>query len=166
MAGIKRIEKDSTVTIDYIVDRLLRPDIRKALFDDALGAGDISMLLNATTTKIYGIFSRGLPEPAGVVIFTGVWPYRDCTVYSAIFDKENRKKGMITEVYEQIKKDIIERHAIHSVTAQTVGNNIASMKTLEMMGFKKVGVKPKAIFSDGKYKDITIFYVLLDGQEE
>ena len=166
MAGIRRIEKDSTVTIDYIINELLKPDIRKALFDDALGGGDISNLLNANTTKIYGIFSKGLPEPAGVVIFTGVWPYRDCTVYSAIFDKENRKKGMITEVYEQIKKDIMERHAVHSVTAQTVGNNIASMKTLEMMGFKKIGVKPKAIFSDGKYKDITIFYVLLDGQEE
>ena len=165
MAGIKRITKDSTVTINYIVNELLRPDIRKVLFDDALGGGDISNLLNATTTKIYGIFHKGLPEPAGVVIFTGVWPYRDCTVYSAIFDKENRKKGMITEVYEQIKKDIVARDAIHSVTAQAVGNNIASMKTLEMMGFKKVGVKPKAIFVDGKYKDITTFYVLLAGEE-
>ena len=95
-----------------------------------------------------------------------MWPYRDTTVYSAIFDKENRKKGMITEVYEQIKKDLIERHAVHSVTAQTVGNNIASMKTLEMMGFKKIGVKKQAIFSGGSYKDITIFYTLLDGQEE
>jgi RimJ/RimL family protein N-acetyltransferase len=100
------------------------------------------------------------------VIFTGVWPYRNATVYSAIFDKENRKKGMITEVYEQIKKDIIDRFAVHSVTAEAIGNNTASMKTLEMMGFKKVGTKPKAIFVDGKYKDITIFYVLLDGQEE
>lgn len=166
MAGIRRIKKDSTVTIDYIVNELLKPDIRKLLFDDALGGGDISVLLNANTTKIYGIFHKGLPEPVGVVFFTGVWPYRDCTVYSAIFDKENRKTGMITEVYEQIKKDIVARDAIHSVTAQTVGNNIASMKTLEMMGFERVGVKPKAIFSDGKYKDITIFYVLLDGQEE
>ena len=165
MAGIKRIKKDSTVTINYIVNELLKPDIRKVLFDDALGGGDISMLLNANTTKIYGIFSRGLPEPAGVVFFTGVWPYRDCTVYSAIFNKENRKKGMITEVYEQIKKDIIARDAIHSVTAQTVGNNIASMKTLEMMGFEKIGVKKKAIYSGGSYKDITIFYVLLDEKE-
>ena len=166
MAGIKRIKKDSTTTINYIVNELLKPDIRKLLFDDALGGGDISALLNATTTKIYGIFHRGLPEPAGVVFFTGVWPYRDCTVYSAIFDKEDRKKGMVTEVYEQIRKDIVARDAIHSVTAQTVGNNIASMKTLEKIGFKKVGVKPKAIFSEGKYKDITIFYMLLDGQEE
>jgi len=166
MAGIRLIKSDSYVTINYIVNELLKPNIRKVLFDDALGGGDISLLLNANTTKIYGIFSRGLPEPAGVVFFTGVWPYRDCTVYSAIFDKENRKKGMITEVYEQIKKDIIERFAVHSVTAQTVGNNVASMKTLEMMGFKKIGVKPKSIYSDGKYKDITIFHVLLDGQED
>ena len=168
MAGIRRItpEKDGSTTINYIVNELLRPDIRKALFDDALGGGDISNLLNAPTTKIYGIFSKGLPEPAGVVFFVGVWPYRDTTVYSAIFDKENRKKGMITEVYEQIKKDIMERYAVHSVTAQTVGNNLASMKTLEKIGFEKIGVKKKGIFSEGKYKDITIFYMLLDGQEE
>ena len=166
MAGIKRIKKeDGSVTISYIVNELLKPDIRKVLFDDALGGGDISILLNANTTRIYGIFHKGLPEPAGVVVFVGVWPYRDCTVYSAIFDKENRKKGMITEVYEQIKKDIVARDAIHSVTAQTVGNNIAPMKTLEKIGFKKIGVKPKAIFCDGKYKDITTFYMLLAGEE-
>ena len=168
MAGIRRInsEKDGSTTINYIVNELLKPDIRKVLFDDCLGGGDISNLLKAPTTKIYGVFSKGRPEPAGVVFLVGVWPYRDCTVYSAIFDKENRKKGMITEVYEQIKKDAMKRYAIHSVTAQTVGNNTASMKTLEMMGFKKIGMKPKAIFSEGKYKDITIFYMLLDGQEE
>lgn len=165
MAGIRLIKKDSYVTINYIVNELLKPEIRKVLFDDALGGGDISNLLNATTTKIYGIFSKGLPEPAGVVIFTGVWPYRDCTLYSAIFNKENRKKGMITEVYEQIKKDIIERFAVHSVTAQTVGNNIASVKALEKIGFERIGVKKKAIYSNGKYQDITIFYVLLAEEE-
>ena len=167
MAGIKRLNYgDSETTFNLIINELLKPDIRKLLFDDALGGGDIELLFRQRTTKTYGIFHRGLPEPLGVVFFTGVWPYRDCTVYSAIFDKENRKKGIITEKYKEIKKDIIARYAIHSVTAQAVGNNIASMKTLEMMGFKKVGVKPKAIFSDGKYKDITIFYMLLDGQEE
>ena len=167
MAGIKRItkDKDNSVTINYIVNQLLKPEIRKVLFDDALGGGDISNLLNATTTKIYGIFHKGLPEPAGVVIFVGVWPYRDCTIYSAIFDKENRKKGMITEVYEQIKKDIIARYAVHSVTAQVVGNNIAPMKALEKIGFKKIGTKPKAIFVEGKYKDVTTFYVLLAEEE-
>ncbi len=165
MAGIRLIKKDNYVTINYIVNELLKPEIRKVLFDDCLGGGDISSLLNAATTKIYGIFAKGLPEPAGVVVFTGVWPYRNCTVYSVIFDKENRKKGMITEVYEQIKKDIIGRFAVHSVTAEAVGNNTASMKTLEMMGFEKIGVKKKAIYSDGKYKDITIFYVLLAEEE-
>jgi len=99
------------------------------------------------------------------VIFTGVWPYRDCTVYSAIFDKEKRKTGIITEVYEPIRKDLISRYAVHSVTAQTVGNNIASMKTLEKVGFKKIGTKPKAIFIDGKYKDVTIFHILLTEED-
>lgn len=165
MAGIRLLDKEGYTTINYIVNELLRPEIRKVLFDDCLGGGDISSLLNATTTKIYGIFSRGLPEPVGAVIFTGVWPYRNCTIYSAIFDKENRRKGMITEVYEQIKKDIIDRFAVHSVTAETVGNNTAPMKLLEKIGFKKIGTKPKAIFVDGKYKDITIFYMLLAEEE-
>lgn len=167
MAGIKLLEKgdNGSTTINYIVNELLKPEIRKVLFDDCLGGGDISSLLNARTTKIYGIFHKGLPEPAGVVVFTGVWPYRNCTVYSAIFDKENRKKGMITEVFGQIKKDIISRFAVHSVTAEAIGNNTASMKTLEMMGFKKVGVKKRAIYSNGKYQDITIFYVLLAKEE-
>jgi len=159
MAGIKRITKDKTTTIDYIVNELLKPEIKNVLFDDIVGGGNISDLLYTNGTKLYGIFSQGKPEPAGVVFFVGVFPYRICTVYSAIFDKENRKKGMLTEVYEQIKKDMIDRHAIHGVTAEVVGNSIAPMKALEMIGFKKIGVKPKAIMVDGKYEDVTIFYM-------
>ena len=116
------------------------------MFDDCLGGGDIQRLLYDPSTVIYGIFSKGKPEPAGVVFFTGVWPYRDCTVYSSIFNKEDRNTGMITEVYGKIKDDIVRRFKIHSVTAQTVGNNSASMKTLEKIGFKKIGTKPRAIF--------------------
>ena len=162
MAGIKRITKDSTTTINYIVNELLKPDIRKLLFDDALGGGDISNLLNMNTTKVYGVFHRGLPEPAGVVFFTGVWPYRSAVLYACVFSKENRKKGLINDVIPQIKKDIKERYAIHSVVAHVVGKNDASSHVLEKTGFKKVGVKPEFIFCNGKYRDLTEYYLILE----
>ena len=164
MAGIKLLEKgdNGSTTINYIVNELLKPEIRKVMFDDALGGGDISNLLNATTTKIYGIFHKGLPEPAGVMFFVGVWQHRSATLYSCIFSKENRKKGLLNDVIPQIKKDIKDRHAIHSVVAHVVGKNDASSHILEKMGFEKVGVKPEFIFSDGKYKSVTEYYLILE----
>ena len=163
MAGLRLLtwEKSST-TINYIVNELLKPDVRKVLFDDIVGGGDIELLFKLKTTVIYGIFHRGLPEPVGLVFFTGVWPYRSAVLYSCIFSKENRKKGLINDVVPQIKKDIKERYAIHSVVAHVVGKNDASSHILEKMGFEKVGVKPEFIMSDGKYKSITEYYLILE----
>ena len=165
MAGIKLITKDSYPTINYIINELLKPDIRRVLFDDIMGISEISRLLFDGNTLIYGIFEKGLPEPFGVVFFTGVVPYRDCYLYGAVFSKEDRNQGKITEIYERIKEDITGRFFVSSVTANVIGKNLASTKTLEKVGFKKIGVKPQAIMVGGKKKDLTIYYLLLADEE-
>jgi len=111
---------------------------------------------------MYGVFHEGKPEPIGVVFFTNVIPYRNCMLYSCIFSKEHRGKGKINDVIEKIKIDFRIRFHVHSVESQMIGKNEASLHMLKKLGFKEIGVKKKAIFSGGKYKDLTIYYLLLE----
>lgn len=160
MAGIKLLEKNS-VTLNYVVNELLKPDLRQVIFDDACGGMEIGALLYDPFTVVYGIMEGGKPEPIGVVYFSGVMPYRTATVSAAIFNSAKRDKGIITAQVEKIKADMIRRYATHSIKAAVTGDNEGSKKLLERIGFKKVGVMPEAIMADGKYQDLTLYYLLL-----
>ena len=160
MPGIKFLSKDNYVTLNYVINQLLKPDLKKALFDDYMGISEITTLIYSGNTVVYGIFQRGLPEPAGVVFFTGVVPYRECYIYGVLFNSEDRKKGIMTELQKTIADDIRKRFSIKSVTANIIGNNSGSKKILEKIGFQKIGTKPQAIMIDGKYRDLHIYYYL------
>ena len=163
MPGIKFLSKDNYVTLNYVINQLLKPELKKALFDDYMGISEITAIIYSGNTAVYGVFHKGLPEPCGVMFFTGVVPYRDCYLYSCIFDKEDRKKGIINEIIPKVKNDIQKRFAIHSVSANIIGKNDASKYILEKMGFKKVGVKSDYLMINGDYKDLQEYYMILDG---
>lgn len=163
MPGIKLIKKDNYPCLNYIVNQLLQPELKKVLFDDYVGISEITAILYSVNTVVYALFHKGIHIPCGVVFFTGVVPYRDCHLYSAIFDKEDRKKGIINDIIPKVKNDMQKRFAIHSVSANIIGNNSASKHILEKMGFEKVGVKPDYIMIEGKYRDLQEYYINLDG---
>lgn len=165
MAGVRLLNNiysngQGDVKVDYVVNNLLIPEIHQALFDDLWGYSEIRALMYSPLTKIYGIFHEGKPEPCGVVFFTNVIPYRNCILYSCIFSKEHRGKGKIDSVIEAIKTDFKIRFHPHSAEAQIIGKNEATLHLLKKLGFKEVGVKKKAVFSGGKYKDLTTYYLL------
>jgi RimJ/RimL family protein N-acetyltransferase len=162
MAGIKLIHKDSYVTLNYIINELMKPDVRKALFDDFMGLTEIQSLIYSQATAVYGIMQKGLPEPVGVIFFTGIVPYRDCSLYSCVFSAEDRKKGIINEVIPAVRKDIEKRFLVHSVSANIIGKNDASKHILDKMGFEKIGVKPDFIMVNGKYRDLSYYYLILE----
>ena len=163
MPGISFLSKDKYTTLDYIINKLLVPDVKKHLFDDNMGIYGIRAVIYSDSTAVYGIFHKGLPEPCGVMFFTGLFPYRDCYLYSCIFDKEDRKKGILNEIIPKVKNDIQKRFAIHSVSANIIGKNDGSKHILEKMGFEKVGVKPDYIMINGDYRDLSEYYMILDG---
>lgn len=165
MAGIKLLNNtinngQRDVTVDYVINCLLMPDIHQALFDDLWGYSEVAALMYSPLTKVYGIFHEGKPEPIGIVFFTNVIPRRDCNLYAAIFSKEHRKQGKITEVHKKIKIDFFARNYPSSVSAYVIEKNPGSSHFLEKMGFKKIGVKEKSIVVNGKYKNLSIYFLL------
>jgi len=157
MAGIKLLKK-TPQNLNYIVNHLVNPDAKKYLFDDFYGYTEISSVLYSPVTFIYGIFSKGEPEPKGAVFFTSAIPYRSADLYGIIFDKSLRGKGLIKEVTEKIENDIRRRIHLKSVSASIIGKNDAVEHILGELGFEKIGVKKKYIVTGGKYKDVNIYY--------
>lgn len=164
MPGIRRIKNldKEDLTMKFIINELLKPEIRQALFDDIWGIESIGMLMQSHLTRIYGVFAEGKPEPIGIVFFTNVFAYRDVNLYAVVFDKSKRNQGVMNEVCPKIKNDFIKRELPHSVSAYVIGKNPVSEHFLEKLGFEKLAVKKKSIISNGKYKDKTEYYLLLE----
>lgn len=162
MPGIKLTPKDNYPCLYYIINQLLRPEIKKFLFDDYMGISEITNLIFAQNTVVYAIRHKGLPEPCGVVFFTGLVPFRDTYLYSCVFSAEDRKKGIINDIIFKVKEDIKKRFSVHSVSANVIGNNSASSHILEKMGFEKIGVKKDYIMINGKYRDLFEYYILAE----
>lgn len=169
MAGIKLIDKTDGATIPYIINRLLYPEIHQWLFDDYYGLVEIAIMFYDARTIVYGIFEKGNSTPIGVVFFVNTIPYRDAILYAALFDPEDRNQKKLTEprgdkpsVAEMVKEDMKNRFKTHSCSANVIEGNETSIKVLEHLGFKKIGTKPKAIFAGGSYKNIELYYLLLE----
>jgi len=163
MAGPKLL--DNTVKgdtkINHIVNFLVSiPDVHDSLFDDNWGVESIEALLYHPRTMVYGIFHEGKPEPIGTVFFTGVFPYRNCVLFAAIFDKKDRLQGKMKDVFEKIKTDFILRKRPSSCTGYVAGKNPVPSHFLEKLGFKKKATFEKFLVSNGKRKDVTIYYMI------
>jgi RimJ/RimL family protein N-acetyltransferase len=165
MAGIRLLDK-SQVTINYIINELLKPEIHKLLFDDMEGITEISLLLYDPRTVIYGIFSKGKPEPAGVVYFAYTVPYRNAVLCAVIFDPNNRNKDMISSVMEIIKKDFLYRYSPHTVISYITGENKVSEHMLEKLSFKLIGIRTDGIFADGRYQNVKIYQFINQQPEQ
>lgn len=165
MAGVKllnnNVPKGTDIKINRIVNCLTDiPDIRHSFFDDNWGREAIEALLYSPRTMVYGIFHEGKPETIGTVFFTGVFPFRNCYLYAAIFDKKDRTQGKMKDVCEKIKLDITLRKSPSSFTACVIGNNPASSHFLEKLEFKKKHTFEKFVVSNGKRKDVTFYYMI------
>lgn len=161
MAGFTFLKDKVPSTVNYIINELLKPENKNALFDDYLGITEVSILMYDGRTAIYPFFEKGRPEPIGIVFFTGITHYRSAVLYACMFDKKHRNQGIIKQWADKIKFDFIKRFAIHSVISYVIDKNPVSEHLLEKMGFKKIGVRKEAIMVKGKYRDLTEYYMII-----
>lgn len=164
MAGIKLLEKKPE-HLNYIINELLKPELRVAMFDDAMGLGEIAIWLYDPYTYVYGIFEKGHPVPIGCIVLDGLRPFRGCELHAAIFNPENRQLGKIQYVANLVKGDLTFKWNVHYAEARCLSTNDATRHLLEKLGFTKVGTKPGNIMSNGQYVDVDEFYLVLNGEK-
>jgi RimJ/RimL family protein N-acetyltransferase len=164
LAGIKLLEKRPE-HLNFIVNELLKPELRGVLFDDAMGFGEINILLYDPFTFIYGVFEKGHPVPIGCVILEGLRPFRGCQLHAAIFKPENRNAKKMEGIAQMVKNDLLLKWNLHYVEARIVAGNVVARHLLEKLGFTKVGTKPGNIVTNGKYTDVDEYYVVINGEK-
>lgn len=164
MAGIKPLEKRPE-HLNYIINELLKPELRSVMFDDMIGMGELAVWLYDPFTIIYGVFEKGHPVPIGCVILSGVRPFRGCEVHAAIFKPENRNAKKLQGIAHQVKNDLILKWNLHYAEARCLASNEAAKHLAQKLGMTRVGVKPGNIIANGKYEDVEEFYVVLNGEK-
>lgn len=160
MAGIRLMEKKPE-NVSFLVNSLLAPDIRTALFDDYMGFAEITLLIHDPFTFVYFVFEKGHPVPIGCIMLCNLRPYRGCEIHAALFDSSNRRQGKLIGVAEQIKNDLINKWHLRYVESQALEKNTAACKLLEKLGFRAMCVKPSYVVSDGKYENVKCYYLEL-----
>lgn len=164
MAGIKLLEKRPG-HLDFVINELTRPEIKAQMFDDCIGAAEISLALYDPFTMVYGIFEKGRPIPIGTIILEGVRPFRGCEIHAAVFRPEDRNAKKLQGVVEQLKYDLLNRWNLHYAVARVLSTNKPAGHLLEKCGMKKLCTKPGNIRVGGVYLDVDEYYIVLDGDK-
>ena len=164
MAGIKMLDKRPG-NLDFIMNELIKPDIRPMMFDDSIGLAEVSLMFFDPFCVVYGIFEKGHPIPIGTIILEGIRPFRGCEIHAAIFRPENRNVKKMQTVAGLLKQDLLLRWNLHYAEARVVSSNKAACHLLEKLGMTKVGTKQGNIVSTGQYVDVDEYYVVLNGDK-
>jgi len=164
LAGIKLLDKRPE-HLNYIINELLKPELRTVMFDDMIGMAELAVMLYEPFTFVYGIFEKGHPVPTGCVILDGLRPFRGCELHAAIFKPENRNAKRIQAIANLIKGDLMFRWHLHYASARVISTNVTSKHLLEKLGFTKIGTKPGNVFAGGAYQDVDEYYQVLNGDK-
>jgi RimJ/RimL family protein N-acetyltransferase len=162
LAGIKLLSKRPE-DLNYIINELLKPELRTVMFDDSIGMAELVVMLYEPFCFVYGIFEKGHPVPIGCVILENLRPFRGCELHAVIFKPENRKLGKMQHIASLIKGDLTFRWHLHYAEARALSTNVASKHLLEKLGFTKIGTKPGNVFAGGAYQDVDEYYYVLNG---
>jgi len=164
MAGIKLLDKKPE-HLNYIISELIRPENRTFFLDDMDGWEDVALMLYNPKSIVYGIFEKGRPVPIGTVFITGTTPFRSGIINAIIFDPENRGAGKLRSVVEQVKHDLLYRWHLHSIEARVIGDNAVVAGLLDTLGFIKCGKLPENVMVGGKFCDVNIYTMILNGEK-
>ena len=75
---------------------------------------------------------------------------------------EYQGKGLGTEASKLVIEYGFETLNLHRIYGRTFEFNSASKALMEKIGFKREGTKRKAVFKDGKHRDVALYSLLED----
>ena len=74
--------------------------------------------------------------------------------------KDYEGKGLMQDALKVVIDYAFEDLMLHRLEASTLLDNFRSQKTLELQGFKKVGLNEKYLFINGEWRDHYTFYLI------
>jgi ribosomal-protein-alanine N-acetyltransferase len=74
-------------------------------------------------------------------------------------DEEHQRKGYMTEAVREVVRFAFEDLGLHRVQAAVMPHNVASLRVLEKLGFRKEGESPRYLQIAGRWADHVVFAV-------
>ncbi len=109
---------------------------------------------NSTTDLLFAIIDRETEQHIGNVTLNRIsWIHRTADTGLMIGRKEFWGRGYAFEAWHLLVEYAFQRLGLRKIIAGAVADNIASIVTLEKLGFKIEGTFRKEYLVDGEYQD-------------
>jgi ribosomal-protein-alanine N-acetyltransferase len=101
-------------------------------------------------------------------ILGSIWYFKSVPYFDALeigyilFEKNSRNRGFMTEALSLLVRFLFETKTFHRLQLTVAVGNKASKRVAEKCRFTSEGVARKAVFLQGKHKDIEWFSLLRD----
>ena len=82
------------------------------------------------------------------------------TDWNDVKNKDYEGKGLMQDALKVVIDYAFEDLMLHRLEASTLLDNFRSQKTLELQGFKKVGLNEKYLFINGEWRDHYTFFLI------
>jgi [ribosomal protein S5]-alanine N-acetyltransferase len=115
---------------------------------------DMNYIKSRNMVRLWIFNKSNLNKIIGEITFYNIVPYAflGCHIgYKS--DKDEIKKGKITEAIGKGIEIMFEEYGMHRIEAHVLPNNKASLKVLEKLGFVNEGIAYKFLEINGTWKD-------------
>ena len=141
--------------MDPAINRYLYAEWRDRHISDKL----IALAANGRKNKMWlGVADD---QPYGLIAVGGVEP-KDCSgaAWYLRGSGVERKPAAMTRCVALAMRDAFRSFELHTISASVQAGNVASVKLLEAIGFRSVGVMREAFRVDGNFVDRIVFDLL------
>lgn len=100
-------------------------------------------------------------QPIGIVGLSNIsMEFRSATLWYVLGDKTLGDRGYTSRAAWEMVREGFETLGLHSINAWTVESNVASVRILERIGFRRLGELRECHLLDGRLVDRLLFDVL------
>ena len=83
-----------------------------------------------------------------------------CVSHLMIGDPASRGRGYGSEALRQMARYMIDEQRIHRFEAKVLADNVASIRALEKVGYRREGLLRESVFKEGRFQDQVVMALL------
>lgn len=144
---------------DEVMRFIDRPRL-KSLAESVAFMEKLDLMRRERKAIFWGIYLKNDPRLIGNVL---LWGFKDADARGEIgyvMHPDYQRQGLTGEAVDRAINFGFDRIGLHSIEAQVLPNNPASVALLEGRGFKQEGYFRDYYFFEGKFKDLMFFSLL------
>lgn len=156
-------EKDSEKVLDYTLRnkeffKEFEPEREKEFYTNEFQAeqlkNDFNYIESCGMLRLWIFKKDNLEKIIGQVTFYNIVPYAFLSCHIGYkSDKDEVKKGYITEAVKKGIEIMFDEYGMHRIEAHVLPENKASLRVLDKLGFMNEGIAHKFLDINGVWKD-------------